>query len=247
MPYRPKTNAAECDGANKRPNARLSTFKRGYDKKWQKFRAWYLRQYPMCEHCSERGVDTPAKDLHHVIPLRDGGEKLDEENVQGLCRSCHSRETVKEKKAFARVAKVIFVTGPPASGKTYYVLNNKEKSDLIIDVDMIYQAISGLEFYDRAKGLLGMTLNIRDFVLKELESPSGIDRAWIIAGMPDAVDREEMAERFGANIIVMEKSVEKCLSHIRGDSRRRSQEFFWKPLIEKWWSDYTKRDSDTIM
>jgi 5-methylcytosine-specific restriction enzyme A len=65
---------------------------RGYDGRWQRVRAAYLRAHPLCADCLDRGAVTPATDVHHVIPRRDGGEDV-ESNLRALCHSCHSKVT----------------------------------------------------------------------------------------------------------------------------------------------------------
>lgn len=33
----------------------------------------------------------------HIVEIKDGGEKLDERNVQLLCHACHQRKTARER------------------------------------------------------------------------------------------------------------------------------------------------------
>ena len=40
-----------------------------------------------CERCRRPG----RLEVHHVIPIVDGGAPFDERNLQALCRSCHFR------------------------------------------------------------------------------------------------------------------------------------------------------------
>lgn len=64
---------------------------------WYRFRAWVLRQRPLCVTCERRGLVIPAVDLDHIVSLASGGAPLDVENTQGLCRSCHAAKTRSEK------------------------------------------------------------------------------------------------------------------------------------------------------
>jgi len=68
---------------------------RGYGEDWLRFRKRYLTAHPLCEDCEKTGRVVPATDLHHVVALRNGGERLSESNVMGLCASCHSKRTVR--------------------------------------------------------------------------------------------------------------------------------------------------------
>lgn len=66
---------------------------RGYDARWNNLARRYIRQHPTCELCGEH----PAKEVDHIIALRDGGQKYATYNMQALCRPCHRRKTAQEK------------------------------------------------------------------------------------------------------------------------------------------------------
>ena len=74
-----------------KPDSRPSPSKRGYGWRWQKLRKMALHRHPMC---SVDGCNQPATDVDHVIAKRFGGkDTLD--NLQPLCKSCHSIKTAK--------------------------------------------------------------------------------------------------------------------------------------------------------
>jgi len=61
---------------------------------WKKFRAWYELRYPkICALCGK-----PGYYLDHIVPISQGGARLDESNVQWLCPRCHVGKTNKERK-----------------------------------------------------------------------------------------------------------------------------------------------------
>ncbi len=64
---------------------------RGYDEAWSRCRHSYLSAHPLCEDCQKFDILTPADEVHHIIPLRDGGDKLNFENLRALCRACHKK------------------------------------------------------------------------------------------------------------------------------------------------------------
>lgn len=77
-------------GADHRPDARA----RGYDWNWKKLRDRFIRKNPLCARCVKRGdlVD-------HVVPVDVAPERrLDETNLQTLCRSCHKVKTDEDKR-----------------------------------------------------------------------------------------------------------------------------------------------------
>lgn len=76
---------------------REGSHKRGYDNKWRKVRAVYLRRYPLCVVCEKEGILLMATQVDHIIPHK-GDMKLfwSESNWQSLCSSCHSQKTRRE-------------------------------------------------------------------------------------------------------------------------------------------------------
>lgn len=72
---------------------RGSNTERGYDNRWRRVRLLHLRNNPLCRMCLLDGVVTAATMVDHIVPIADGGEKLDDDNLQSLCRDCHARKT----------------------------------------------------------------------------------------------------------------------------------------------------------
>ncbi|HEY5465546.1 MAG TPA: HNH endonuclease signature motif containing protein, partial [Clostridia bacterium] len=58
-------------------------------------RARYIMAHPLCEECKKAGRLTPAKEVHHVVPLNKGGTHYNN-NLISLCKSCHSAITARE-------------------------------------------------------------------------------------------------------------------------------------------------------
>lgn len=60
-------------------------------KRWRMLRRRILAANPRCTSCGRL-----ATEVDHIVAIRDGGAELDPANLQGLCRSCHSRKTANE-------------------------------------------------------------------------------------------------------------------------------------------------------
>ena len=59
---------------------------------WQKQRAAFLAQFPVCRECGK-----PATVADHVIPHKGNSDRFwDERNLQPLCKRCHDRKTTRE-------------------------------------------------------------------------------------------------------------------------------------------------------
>ena len=74
---------------------RPSAARRGYDAEWRETREAYLAEHPFCVVCGR-----PAEVVDHIIPIADGGARLDWSNLQALCATHHSRKTAKQDGGF---------------------------------------------------------------------------------------------------------------------------------------------------
>lgn len=75
---------------------RGSSTQRGYDARWQSFRAWFIRRHPLCEDCREEGRLTATKEVHHLRKVKDHPElRLVESNCRALCTPHHSARTAR--------------------------------------------------------------------------------------------------------------------------------------------------------
>lgn len=70
---------------------RGSSYKRGYDARWQKARLLFLAEHPLCRFCGQA-----ATVVDHIKPHRGDYDKFwDEDNWEALCTRCHNRKTAK--------------------------------------------------------------------------------------------------------------------------------------------------------
>ena len=75
-----------------REDTRPSAIERGYDSKWTRLRNAYVRAHPICEIQEKCNGDAVAE-VDHIVPIAQGGARLDERNLQGACRPCHAWKT----------------------------------------------------------------------------------------------------------------------------------------------------------
>lgn len=82
---------------------RGSSTKRGYDSRWQKARATFLRQNSLCVDCKANGLIKEATEVDHEIPHK-GNQQLfwDTSNWRARCKSCHSIKTARTDGGFGR-------------------------------------------------------------------------------------------------------------------------------------------------
>ena len=61
-------------------------------KRWRRFRKMFLSAHPIC---ATPGCGKPSAEVDHIISRSKGGTD-EENNLQALCKRCHSRKTAKE-------------------------------------------------------------------------------------------------------------------------------------------------------
>jgi 5-methylcytosine-specific restriction protein A len=75
-------------------------------KKWQRTRAFVITRDVLCKIrkvCVEQyGVPMPSTEADHVIPIRQGGDPWDPNNLQGACHACHAQKTAAETLQFRK-------------------------------------------------------------------------------------------------------------------------------------------------
>lgn len=67
-----------------------TTKERGYDNNWKKLSERIRKNEPLCHDCQAKGIATPAKEVHHIIKIKDApGLKYEQDNLVPLCEACH--------------------------------------------------------------------------------------------------------------------------------------------------------------
>lgn len=78
-------------GGKSRDPREKTAAQRGYDHAWERLSAKLRRNRPFCLFCEQEGFEARiADDVDHIIPLEDGGKRLDPANLQPLCRQHHN-------------------------------------------------------------------------------------------------------------------------------------------------------------
>lgn len=107
MPRKPKrpcswpgcpnlTEGRFCEEHQKEENRRYEKYgrdpavRRRYGRAWKRIRDKYASEHPLCEQCLKEGRYVKTEEIHHKLPLSQGGTH-ERSNLIALCRSCHAK------------------------------------------------------------------------------------------------------------------------------------------------------------
>lgn len=61
-----------------------------YGRAWKRIRTKYVSEHPLCEMCLKEGKLVPVEEVHHILPVSQGGTHA-RDNLMSLCQSCHTK------------------------------------------------------------------------------------------------------------------------------------------------------------
>ncbi len=181
--------------------------------------------------------------LHHIKPLtlqnvNDYSISLNPANIQIVSHRSHNE--IHKRFGFCTERKVYYVYGAPCSGKTTFVNKIKGNSDIVVDMDNIWQCITGGERYEKPNALKTNAFMLRDCLLDMVKTRAGKwERAFVIEGGARIADRERRAQALGAEMIFIDEDIKTCLKRLANDEKRtQAQKQEWQKYIEQWFNDY---------
>ena len=195
----------------------------------------------ICEHCGKPIVKAYDIIGHHKIELDEQNINnydisLNPENVALVHHKCHN--LIHNKLGYA-VRQVFIVYGAPLSGKTTYVQENASEGDLIIDIDSIWQCVSGLPRYEKPPRLKAVVFKVRDALIECVKYRYGRwNNCYIVGGYPLQSERERLARELGAREVFIDVSKDECLKRLAAaeDGRDRAE---WERFIAEWFARYS--------
>lgn len=222
----------------------LSTFYQS--KEWEDFRKVVIMSRfndcgeTICEYCGKPIVKQYDIIAHHKEYLteqnvNDATIALNQSNIELVHHACHNRI---HDKLGAVSQKVYLVYGPPLSGKTTYVKNIIGAGDFVVDMDSIWQCVSGRERYKKDGRLNAVVFGVRNNLLEAVKYRRGKwNNAYIIGGYPLSGERNRIAKELGAELVYLPATKEECIERLGMDELRDKKE--WKKFIEDWFEKYT--------
>lgn len=201
-----------------------------------------------CEHSNAPIINGYEIVAHHKTPLtmqnvNDFSISLNPENIMLVSHKAHNEIHARFGNCAGR--KVYYVYGAPCSGKTTFVNSVKGNSDIVVDVDNIWQCITGGARYEKPNALKYNMFEVRkcliDMVKNRYPRVGGWERAYIIDGGAARTKRENLIKELGAEVVFIDTDKETCLKRLANDTgRTTAQKKEWEEYINKWFAEYQK-------
>lgn len=222
----------------------LDTFYRSDE--WRRFRDIVIAErltpdgLTVCECCGRPIVRAYDIILHHCNTflteenVNDVQISLNPENIQIVDHSCHNK--IHGNYGHKR-REVFLVYGSPLSGKTSYVESVRERGDLVIDIDSIWQCVSACDRYVKPQRLTSVVFAVRDTMLDAVKHRLGKwNNAYIIGGYPYLSERERIMRAYGAREVFVDTPKDECISRLKACADRDYDE--WIRYIDDWWEKF---------
>ena len=197
--------------------------------------------YIICEECGKPIVRAYDCIGHHKTELTEENYtdvtiSLNPDNIALVHHRCHNR--IHNKLGYAQ-RQVYLVYGSPLSGKSSYVAEAMTEGDLIIDMDSIWQCVSGCERYVKPNRLKSVVFAVRDNLLESVRYRRGKWlNAYIIGGYPYQAERDRLIDTLGAREVFIDTDKDTCINRLLAceDSRDKTE---WERYINDWWLQYS--------
>ena len=193
----------------------------------------------ICEYCGKPIIAKYDCIGHHKIELTeanvdDANIALNPDNIMLVHHRCHNK--IHNKLSYSQ--HVYLVYGSPLSGKNTFVKDNMDVGDCIVDIDNIWQSISGCDRYIKPNRLRTCVFNIRNHMIDMVRMRQGKWlNAWIIGGYPLISERERLCKALGAREIFIDTPREKCIERLHANPEGRDI-LEWEKYIAEWWERY---------
>lgn len=194
----------------------------------------------ICEHCGRPIVNKYDCIGHHVIELteenyQDANISLNPDNIMLVHHKCHNK--IHDRLGLSYIKQIYLVYGSPLSGKSTWVKDNMNYGDIVVDMDNIWQCISGQDKYVKPKRLTQNVFAIRDSLIDMIRVRRGNWlNAYIIGGYPLISERERLIKSLGAREVFIDTPKEKCIERLKENERPQEYEKF----IEDWFEKFSK-------
>ena len=196
--------------------------------------------YVICDYCGKPIVKTYDCIGHHVIHLTeenytDYNISLNPDLIQLVHHKCHN--IIHDRLGMNTQRQVFLVYGSPLSGKSTWVKDNMAEGDLVIDMDSIWECVSGCDRYVKPNRLKSVVFAVRDNLIESVKYRRGKWlNAYVIGGYPYQGERERLIDMLGAREVFIDTDKEECLNRLSECEDRDHKD--WEQYITDWWLQY---------
>ena len=173
----------------------------------------------ICEYCHKPIYKKYDIILHHKIELnelnyQDANISLNPDNIMIVHHSCHNKIHNNFGK---KCSSCYIVYGPPMAGKSTYVKEHMQYGDIIVDIDKIWECITGINHLQgKPEGLKRNVFAIRDLLYDQIRHKVGFYKnCYIVGGFPLISERERLARDFNAEVLFIDTDKETCMSRAK--------------------------------
>ena len=224
-------------------------------KEWEAFRAVIIEErtdadgYVHCSQCGKPILHKYDLIIHHKKELseanvNDAMVALNPDNVECICFRCHSIVHDRFQGGNGgwkpQPKQIYIVYGSPAAGKSTWVKSVATESDLVVDLDNIWQMISYNDRYVKPAALKGTVFELRDKLYDIIKYRSGKwHNAFVITGGALKGDRERLQQRIGAtDMIFIDTPMAECLKRVDQKDLSDTQKLEWIQFVQEWFERY---------
>lgn len=199
----------------------------------------------ICEHCGKPILKDYDAILHHKEELtpqnvNDPNIAYNPDNLAFVHARCHNEI---HNRFGGRVRtwqrKVYYVYGAPCSGKSTFVRENMQAGDLVLDIDRLWEAMSGQPEYIKPNAIKANVFIARNAIIDSIKTRAGSwGTAWVIEGGALLGDRMRRIETLGAESIYIDTPLDECLQRLASDDSRATVQGQWVDYINDWFAMY---------
>lgn len=195
----------------------------------------------ICECCGKPITHKYDCIGHHKTELTEENYQraeiaLNPENIALVHHRCHNK--IHDRLGLTKVKQVFIVYGSPLSGKTTWVKDNMVPGDLVVDMDNIWECISGQPRYVKPNRLKQNAFALRNVLIDMIRVRQGNWlNAYLITTSPMLSERERLCRTLGAREIHINTGKDECLRRLSQceDGRNYNE---WRKYIDEYFEKY---------
>lgn len=193
-----------------------------------------------CAYCGKPLLNDYETIAHHVqeitaANLNNPEITLNPNNIQLVHLHCHN--AIHGRFGYS-VKKVYIIHGAPCAGKSTFVNTEKDRNDLIVDIDLIWNALTGGRGWDKPDSLKSNVFGVYNELLQEIRTRAGKWRtAYILSAEPRKAKRERLAAELNAELIYIPCSKEEAIKRLQEDASREGFRDKWGEYIANYFEN----------